>query len=57
MMLRLLDYKWSEIGDALRQRPGTARERFRVALKYLRERLSDRSAETNEEDDEARELF
>ena len=42
MMLRLLDYRWSEIGLALKQRTGTVRERFRVALKHLSERLSSR---------------
>jgi DNA-directed RNA polymerase specialized sigma24 family protein len=40
VMFRLMDHPWSEIGRLLGQRTGTLHERFRVALKRLRERLS-----------------
>jgi DNA-directed RNA polymerase specialized sigma24 family protein len=40
VMMRLMDLEWSEIGDELDERPGTLKERFRVALRRLRERLS-----------------
>jgi DNA-directed RNA polymerase specialized sigma24 family protein len=40
MLLRLMDYRWAEIGASLGLRTGTVRERFRVALKRLGERLA-----------------
>lgn len=43
MVLRLMEYRWSEIGRSLGLRTGTVRERFRTALKRLRERLSTNS--------------
>ncbi|MCI0724783.1 MAG: hypothetical protein L0338_38340 [Acidobacteria bacterium] len=40
MVLRLLDHKWSAIGRLVGAKTGTVRERYRVALNRLRERLS-----------------
>jgi len=40
LTLRLMGFKWSEIGRLMGERTGTVRERFRVALNRLIERLS-----------------
>jgi len=39
MVLRLMGYRWAEIGRLIRVRTGTVREQFRVALKRLGKRL------------------
>ena len=48
VMMRLMDLDWAEIGDELGERPGTLKERFRVALQRLREQLSSGSSEDEE---------
>lgn len=40
LTLRLMGFRWSEIGRLMGERTGTVRERFRVALNRLIERLS-----------------
>ena len=40
LTLRLMGFRWSEIGRLMSERTGTVRERFRVALNRLIERLS-----------------
>ena len=40
LTLRLMGFRWSEIGSLMGERTGTVRERFRVALNRLIERLS-----------------
>jgi len=58
MMLRLMDYRWAEIGASLGIRTGTVRERFRIALKRLADRLLRSGRENSEEkEDEANGLY
>jgi RNA polymerase sigma factor (sigma-70 family) len=40
LTLRLMGFRWSEIGRLMGERTGTVRERFRMALNRLKERLS-----------------
>jgi DNA-directed RNA polymerase specialized sigma24 family protein len=48
VVLRLMGLSWEKVGKELNGRPGTLRERFRVAVLRLRERLSSNGQESEQ---------